>query len=53
MKAHWKGTELREYARLFFFKNGKDYPTGTSYRRAIADLTAHYRGLQYPEAKAS
>jgi hypothetical protein len=34
----WTPSELHEYARLFFFKNGRDYPTATSYRRAIADI---------------
>jgi hypothetical protein len=40
IKARWKGTELREYARLYFFKNGKDYPTAASYRRAIASISS-------------
>lgn len=38
MNARWKPSELYEYARLYFFKNGKDYPTALSYRRAIADI---------------
>jgi hypothetical protein len=36
--AGWKADELREYARLFFFRNGRDFPTPTSYRRAITDV---------------
>jgi hypothetical protein len=53
LKANWTEAELHEYARLFHFRNGKDYPTATSYRRAIADLAAHYSGLVYPSAKPS
>jgi hypothetical protein len=45
MKARWTPSELREYARLYFFKNGKDYPTATSYRRAFADIfSSHAEG---------
>jgi hypothetical protein len=51
--ARWTEAELREYARLFHFRNGKDYPTVASYQRAIADLGNHYRGLAYPGAKPS
>ncbi len=51
LKARWTGAELSEYARLFYFRNGKDYPTPMSYRRAIADLAAHYGGLRYKGAK--
>jgi hypothetical protein len=47
MEAGWTSTELHEYARLYFFKNGRDYPTAASYRRAIADL---YRGMARPDA---
>jgi hypothetical protein len=53
LKARWTSAELCEYARLFHFRNGKDYPTAMSYRRAIADLAVHYRGLGYPDAKPS
>jgi hypothetical protein len=53
LKAGWTSAELCEYARLFHFRNGKDYPTATSYRRAIADLSEHYRGLGCPHAKLS
>ena len=53
LKARWTEAELSEYARLFHFRNGKDYPTATSYRRAIADLAEHYRGLGYPDSKPS
>ena len=38
LKARWTEAELHEYARLYFFKNGRDYPTATSYRRAIKDI---------------
>lgn len=53
LKARWTSAELTEYARLHYFRNGRDYPTATSYRRAIADLAEHYRGLGYPDAKPS
>jgi hypothetical protein len=53
LKARWTSAELCEYARLFHFRNGKDYPTAMSYRRAIADLAVHYRGLGYIDAKPS
>jgi hypothetical protein len=53
LKARWTEAELSEYARLFYFRNGRDYPTAVSYRRAIADLAGHYRGLEYPDAKPS
>jgi len=45
LKARWTEEELHEFARLFHFRNGKDYPTAASYRRAIADLVRHYRIL--------
>jgi hypothetical protein len=38
LNAGWTSAELQEYARLYFFRNGRDYPTPTSYRRAIADI---------------
>jgi hypothetical protein len=38
VKAGWTPSELHEYARLHYFKNGKDYPTATSYRHAIDDI---------------
>ena len=53
LRARWTEGELCEYARLFHFRNGKDYPTAMSYRRAIADLGRHYRGLSYSDAKPS
>jgi hypothetical protein len=37
----WTPAELHEYARLYFFKNGRDYPTAQSYRRAIAYIVSH------------
>jgi hypothetical protein len=43
----WKEGELREYARLYFFKNGRDYPTAMSYWLAIADIAS---GAGYPRA---
>lgn len=51
MTARWTPAELHEFARLHYFRNGKDYATPTSYRRAIADLADTYRGLAYPGAK--
>ena len=44
LKAQWSEAEL-QFARLFYFKNGRDHPTPASYRCAIADLVGHYRGL--------
>jgi hypothetical protein len=38
LKAGWTSAELSEYARLYFPRNGRDYATPTSYRRAIADV---------------
>ena len=49
-KAGWTPAEFHEFARLHYFKNGKDYPTPTSYRRALADLANTYRGLHDPGA---
>ena len=49
-KAGWTPAELHEFARLLYFKNGKDYPTPTSYRRALEDLSETYRALAYPDA---
>jgi hypothetical protein len=45
LSARWTAQELHEFARLHYFKNGKDYPTASSYRRAIGDLANHYRGF--------
>jgi hypothetical protein len=42
LKARWTEAELREYARLFYFRNGKDYPTAASYRCAIADIPSSH-----------
>src|SRR5450756_131211 len=53
MKARWTEAELHEYARVYYFRNGKDAPTAASYRRAIADLGEHYKGLASPGAKLS
>jgi hypothetical protein len=53
LKARWTEPELHEFARLHYFKNGKDHPTPLSFRRALADLAVHYRGLAYPDAKPS
>lgn len=38
VRAGWTSSELQEYARLYHFRNRRDYPTPTSYRRAIADV---------------
>src|SRR5450755_2936149 len=46
IKARWTEAELQEYARVYYFRNGKDNPTASSYRAAIADLAS-------PEAKIS
>jgi hypothetical protein len=53
LRARWTSAELKEYARLYYFKNGRDYPTPSSYRRAIADLARHYRLMTYTDAKPS
>ena len=42
--------ELHEFARLYYFKNGRDYPTPASYRRAIADI-AESRSTSYADAE--
>jgi hypothetical protein len=53
MRARWTSAELHEYARRYYFKNGRDYPTASSYRRAIADLARHYHLMTYTDAKPS
>jgi hypothetical protein len=53
LRARWSSAELQEYARLYYFKNKRDYPTPSSYRRAIADLARHYHGMTYTDAKPS
>jgi hypothetical protein len=53
LRARWTSAELQEYARLYYFKNGRDYPTPSSYRRAIADLARHYHLMTYTDAKPS
>jgi hypothetical protein len=53
LRAQWTSAELQEYARLFYFKNGRDYPTPSSYRRAITDLARHYYLMTYTDAKPS
>jgi hypothetical protein len=53
LRARWTSAELHEYARLYYFKNGRDYPTPSSYRRAIADLARHYHGMTYTDSKPS
>lgn len=50
--AGWTSDGLAEYARLFFFRNGKDYPTPTSYRRAIEDI-ANASAWREPDEKLS
>lgn len=39
IKARWTEVELQEYARLYCFKSGRDYPTAASYREAIAHIS--------------
>jgi hypothetical protein len=39
MKARWTEAELQEYARLYCFKSGRDYPTAASYRHAITHIS--------------
>ena len=53
LRARWTSAELQEYSRLYYFKNGRDYPTPSSYRRAIADLARHYHLMTYTDAKPS
>jgi hypothetical protein len=53
LRARWTPAELHEYARLYYFKNGRDYPTSVSYRLAIADLAQHYHGMTYTDTKPS
>jgi hypothetical protein len=52
-RAQWTSAELQEFTRLYYFKNGRDYPTPSSYRRAIADLARHYHLMPYTDAKPS
>lgn len=47
LRAGWTSSELHEYARLYFFRDGKDYPTATSYRRAVGTLAAHYAPMKW------
>jgi hypothetical protein len=42
MKARWTEAELQEFARVYYFRNAKDYPTAVSYCRAIAELGEYY-----------
>ena len=53
IQARWTEEELQEFARLYFFRRGKDYPTSSSYRGAIAELGDHYKGMNSPDAKPS
>lgn len=53
LRARWTSAELEEYARLYYFKNGRDYPTPWSYRRAIADLAQHYHLMTHTDAPPS
>jgi hypothetical protein len=53
LRARWTSAELQEYTRLHYFKNGRDYPTASSYRRAIKDLARHYHLMTYTDAKPS
>jgi hypothetical protein len=53
IKARWTEAELHEFARVYYFRNGKDYPTAASYREAIADLGEHYSGMTSSDAKPS
>lgn len=53
LQARWTEAELHEYARVYYFRNGKDFPTASSYRRAIADLGRYYKGMASPDAKPS
>jgi hypothetical protein len=53
VKARWTEAELHEYARIYYFRNGKDHPTASSYRCAIADVGSYYMALQDRGAKLS
>jgi hypothetical protein len=53
MKAGWTEAELYEFARVYYFRNGKDTPTASSYRCAIAELGEHYQPLQSRNVKPS
>jgi hypothetical protein len=50
IEAGWTSAELHEYARLYFFRNGRDYPTPTSYLRAIYDVASSSWWLRNEEA---
>jgi hypothetical protein len=45
IQARWTEAELHEYARLFFFRNKKDYATPASLRRAILDVAGCVRWI--------
>jgi hypothetical protein len=51
MRDGWTPSELHEFARLHFFKNGRDYPTAWSYRHAIADIVFTRRVESYAQAE--
>jgi hypothetical protein len=53
LRARWTSAELEEFARLYYFKNGRDYPTPWSYRQAIADLAQHYHLMTHTDAPPS
>jgi hypothetical protein len=39
IKARWTEEELQEFARLYCFRRGRDYPTAASYHHAIAYIS--------------
>jgi hypothetical protein len=53
VRAGWTSDELIEYARLYFFRNGRDYATPTSFRRAIADVAGCTLWLDAADQKPS
>lgn len=44
IKNGWTEVELTEYARLFFFLNGKDRATAHSYRKAVDEIALEESG---------
>lgn len=45
IKSGWTEAELHEYARLYFFRNGRDYPTPRRTATPQRTLQAVVRGL--------
>jgi hypothetical protein len=49
LKARWTGAELSEYARLFYFRNGKDYPTSARHTGVQSLISLHTTAVWYTQ----